>query len=150
MFGNRKTTPLAIEQEVFSTLIAKETSIEGRMLVQSGVRIDGSLRGGIHADGDQEVTVVISATGRIEGDVRAHKVVVAGTVSGQIHAIDRVELHTGCLVEGDIKYGSIAIEHGAKVHGLLLQTDETGESEDEDAKEAKEAIQRVQKVKAAR
>lgn len=145
MFGKAKSTPLVIEQETFSTLIAKETRIEGTMLVESGVRIDGELKGGVHAHGDQEVTVVISASGHVEGDVRAHKVVIAGRVSGQIHALDRVELHAGCLVQGDIKYGSIAIEHGARVLGLLLQTDG---SEDESVEEnAKEAIQRAKKEK---
>jgi cytoskeletal protein CcmA (bactofilin family) len=52
---------------------------------------------------------------------------VAGKVAGQIPARERVELQAKCLVQGDIKYGSIAVEHGARVMGLLLQVDESGE-----------------------
>jgi cytoskeletal protein CcmA (bactofilin family) len=57
----------------------------------------------------------------------AHRVLVAGKVSGQIHARERVELQARCRVQGDIKYGSIAIEHGAQVMGLLLQLDESAQ-----------------------
>jgi len=61
----------------------------------------------------------------------------AGKVSGQIHAPERVELHAGCRVQGDIKYGSIAIEHGARVLGLLLQVEADGASgADQDAQAA--------------
>jgi cytoskeletal protein CcmA (bactofilin family) len=42
------------------------------------------------------------------------------------------------LVQGDIKYVSMAVEHGAKLMGLMLQVDatETPASADLDAQEA--------------
>jgi len=139
--GKKRASPLAIEQEQFATLIGRGTVIEGTITAQASLRIDGHLKGSVRAADDQSVTVVVSGSGQVEGDLCAPRVVVAGQVCGQIHASDRVELHAGCLVQGDIRYGSIAIEHGAKVLGLLLQTDATPEALDQNVREA---IKRVQ------
>lgn len=143
MFGQRKARPttLSVEQESFATLVGRQTSIQGELQIQESIRIDGHLKGQIRGATDQPVAVVISANGHVEGDITARRVVVAGRVSGQIHALDRVELHAGCLVQGDIRYGSIAIEHGARVLGLLLQVDEAQAGLEQDAQAA---IQRVQ------
>lgn len=139
MFRSKKdkSTPLVLSQERFDTLVGRHTEIHGTLVLQESVRIDGRVIGNIEAPRDASNTVVIGATGDVQGDILAHRVVVAGKVAGQIHALDRVELHENCVVQGDIKYGSIAIEHGARVHGLLLQMDpETGGRTEADAQEA--------------
>jgi cytoskeletal protein CcmA (bactofilin family) len=46
---------------------------------------------------------------------------VAGKVEGNIYATERVEFHKESIVHGDISYGSIAVEHGAKLLGLVIQ-----------------------------
>jgi cytoskeletal protein CcmA (bactofilin family) len=46
---------------------------------------------------------------------------VAGKVEGNIYATERVEFHQTAQVRGDVTYGSIGIEHGAKVVGLVIQ-----------------------------
>jgi len=143
MFGSSKARPrpLGVEQESFATLIGRQTSIQGELNIQESVRVDGHLRGQIRAASEQAVAVVISASGRVEGDITARRVVVAGRVSGHIHALDRVELHAGCLVQGDIRYGSIAIEHGARVMGLLLMVDEAQAGLEQDAQAVIERAQ---------
>lgn len=144
MFGKSKSRPttFSVDQESFATLIGRHTSIHGELQIQESIRIDGHLRGHVQGAADQPVAVVVSATGHVEGDIIARRVVVAGRISGQIHALDRVELHAGCLVQGDIRYGSIAIEHGARVLGLLLQVDESQQVGLEH--DAQAAIQRAQ------
>jgi hypothetical protein len=46
---------------------------------------------------------------------------VAGKVEGNIYAAERVEFHKESIVQGDISYGSIAVEHGARLLGLVIQ-----------------------------
>ncbi len=106
--------------ERFDTLIGPHSQIKGELHLSGSTRIDGRVEGNITSAGEP-VTVVISESAQIHGDIMAHRVLVAGKVSGQIHARERVELQANCRVQGDIKYGSIAIEHGAQVMGLLLQ-----------------------------
>jgi cytoskeletal protein CcmA (bactofilin family) len=126
MFKRRSNNALPMTQsaERFDTLIGPHSEIKGELKLSGSTRVDGRIEGNITASGDS-VTVVISENAQIHGDILAHRVLVAGKVSGQIHATERVELQAQCVVQGDIKYGSIAIEHGARVMGLLLQIDES-------------------------
>jgi cytoskeletal protein CcmA (bactofilin family) len=55
------------------------------------------------------------------GDIFAHRVMIAGKVEGNIYATERVEFHQTAQVRGDVTYGSIGIEHGARVIGLVIQ-----------------------------
>lgn len=139
MFGKKKSaaTPLVLGQEKFDTLIGRHAEVQGNLHLHESIRIDGRVLGHVHSAADQGVSVVVGPTGEVVGDLVAHRVIVAGKVSGNVHAFDRVELHTGCFVQGDLKYGSIAVEHGARVQGLLLQLDpcDTSLRPDQDAHE---------------
>ncbi len=145
MFNRRNSSsmPLAQSTERIETLIGANTEIHGELRLSESARIDGRVVGNITASPDVQATVVISADGEVQGDISAHRVLVAGKVAGQIHARERVELQTKCLVQGDIKYGSIAVEHGARVMGLLLQVDESGE-ESPSQRDLQEALRRAQ------
>ena len=125
MFSKKKSTstPLVLGQEKFDTLIGPQAEFEGHLRITESVRIDGRVIGHVQSGRDQPVSVVIGPSGEVVGDVAAQRVIVAGRVSGNIHAYDRVELHTGSFVQGDLRYTSIAVEHGARVQGLLLQVD---------------------------
>jgi cytoskeletal protein CcmA (bactofilin family) len=64
-------------------------------------------------------------------------------VAGNIHAFERVELMASALVQGDIKYASMAVEHGAKLLGLLLQVEASDVPARSD-RDAQEAIRKAQ------
>ena len=123
MFGKKKTnnTPLVMSQEKFDTLIGRHAEIHGCLRLQESVRIDGKVVGNIEAPKDSAISVVIGPMGEILGDVMASRIIVAGKVAGNIHAYERVELMSSALVQGDIKYASMAVEHGARLLGLMLQ-----------------------------
>lgn len=125
MFGSKKTnhTPLLMGQEKFDTLIGRHAEIHGCLKLQESVRIDGKVVGNIEAPHDAAISVVIGPTGEIVGDVVASRIIVAGKVSGNLHGFERVELMASALVQGDIKYASMAVEHGARLLGLMLQMD---------------------------
>jgi cytoskeletal protein CcmA (bactofilin family) len=53
----------------------------------------------------------------IEGDLHTQEAVIAGQVSGAIHARERVELQATAMVAGDILTPRISIIEGAKVTG---------------------------------
>ena len=46
---------------------------------------------------------------------------VAGKIEGNIYATERAEFHKDSEVRGDITYGTIGVEHGAKLLGLVIQ-----------------------------
>jgi cytoskeletal protein CcmA (bactofilin family) len=106
--------------ENFETIVGLNTEIHGRIVVDKGIRIDGKVIGNIEANPSFAVSVALGAAGMVSGDINAHRVLVAGRVEGNIYATERVELHSGSEVYGDITYGDIGIEPGAKLHGLMI------------------------------
>ena len=110
MFGKsrNKSSPLQGGNEKFETLIGPQAIVQGNLRLKESVRIDGIVIGDIEAEPDHDVTVVIGAQGQVQGNIVAR---------------ERVELPSQCRVEGDIRYTSIAIEHGATILGLLLHRD---------------------------
>jgi cytoskeletal protein CcmA (bactofilin family) len=71
---------------------------------------------------------------------------VAGKVEGNIYASERVEFHKDSVVHGDISYGSIAVEHGARLLGLVIQNPVGGANGTAGA-EANSAIRQAQASK---
>jgi cytoskeletal protein CcmA (bactofilin family) len=78
--------------------------------------------GNIESADGRMITVAIGPSGRVFGDIKAYRVKVAGKVDGNIFAIERAEFHKDAEVLGDVTYGTIAIEHGAKLLGMVVQS----------------------------
>ena len=142
LFNKTKKMNTSDSSESFDTLIGAATRIEGRMVVNKSIRLDGTIDGSIESSTDTQVTVAIGNTGLVHGDVRAHRVLVNGQVDGNIYARERCELHQTSKVKGDIHYGMLGIEHGAEILGLMVKKIEaTGAVES--VNEAKDLIDRL-------
>jgi cytoskeletal protein CcmA (bactofilin family) len=142
LFNKTKKMNTSDSSESFDTLIGAATRIEGRMVVNKSIRLDGTIDGSIESSTDTQVTVAIGSTGLVHGDVRAHRVLVNGQVDGNIYAREKCELHETSKVKGDIHYGMLGIEHGAEILGLMVKkTEATGAVES--VNEAKDLIDRL-------
>jgi cytoskeletal protein CcmA (bactofilin family) len=142
LFNKTKKMNSSDSVESFDTLIGATTRIEGRMVVNKSIRLDGTIDGSIESSTDTQVTVAIGSTGLVHGDVRAHRVLVNGQVDGNIYAREKCELHETSKVKGDIHYGMLGIEHGAEILGLMVKkTEATGAVES--VNEAKDLIDRL-------
>jgi cytoskeletal protein CcmA (bactofilin family) len=140
MFDKFKNKSFAATQERFDTLVGRTTTVFGRLVLLDSVRIDGKVFGNIETTPDNKISVAIGPTGEVKGDITAHRVLVAGKVEGNIYAAERVEFHKDAVVNGDISYGSIAVEHGARLLGMVVQNKAASQS----ANRAQAAIQNAQ------
>jgi cytoskeletal protein CcmA (bactofilin family) len=95
------------------SIIASDMTVVGDLETEGVVRIEGRVRGTVRVG--QQVLVATGAV--IEGDLHTQEAVIAGQVSGGIHAKDRVELQATAIVSGDILTPRIAIVEGARVTG---------------------------------
>ena len=143
MFEKLKDKSFTPSQERFDTIIGRTTQIYGRLVLLDSVRIDGKVTGNIETAKDNKVTVAIGQTGEVAGDITAHRVMVAGRVEGNIYAAERVEFHKDSIVQGDISYGSIAVEHGARLLGLVIQNPNSSSSSNTNA-DAQHVIRKAQ------
>jgi cytoskeletal protein CcmA (bactofilin family) len=106
--------------ESFETMLGEHAEIHGRIVTSESLRIDGKLIGNVEAAQENKVSIALGKTGHVQGDIYAFRVFIAGRVDGNIYCTERVELHDGAIVNGDISYEQIAIEPGAKLNGLMI------------------------------
>jgi cytoskeletal protein CcmA (bactofilin family) len=102
-----------IDKHKITTLIARSATFRGDMALIESVHVNGTVIGNIHVSGDG-MMVSLRDGGRIEGDVEADQVLIAGTVVGNIRA--RVlKLYGTSTVEGGISYERIMVGDGAQI-----------------------------------
>ncbi len=91
--------------------------------------MDGHIHGNVVAEGEGRSVLILSEHGRIEGEVRVPQVVLNGTVIGDVHASERVELASKARVTGNVYYNLIEMAIGAEVNGSLVHRTRTAEAE---------------------
>jgi cytoskeletal protein CcmA (bactofilin family) len=145
MFNSKSNQPLGKSVENFETIIGSSLRVDGNLLLRSSVRIDGLVNGNILQEDGCEATVAIAKGATVTGDIRAKHVIVSGNLQGNIFSSDRVELLETAFVSGDITYGTLGIQVGAKLEGKLRQADNESSAHSADALIA----QAMQKTNAA-
>jgi len=93
--------------------IMEGTSIEGEIRSDSNIRIDGRVKGTVHAKG----RVIVGQSGVIEGEVVCQSSDIEGTVLGKINCQDLLSLKATAKLQGDINTKKLAIEPGAVFTG---------------------------------
>ncbi len=98
------------------------TAVEGNVRFSGGLHVEGTIRGDVYADDAERPSILIlNETGRIEGEVNVPRVVINGTVEGDVHASDRVELAAKARITGSVYYHLIEMAMGAEVNGSLVK-----------------------------
>ncbi len=117
---NSSAKPLSPSKESFGTIIDEFTEVHGRLVSSTSLRIDGKVIGNVEASQENNISIAIGKSGSVQGDIYAYRIFVAGKVTGNIYCSERVELHDGAEVTGDVTYGQIGVEPGAKLNGLMI------------------------------
>jgi cytoskeletal protein CcmA (bactofilin family) len=92
------------------TVIGEHMAIEGTIRADEDIIIEGTLKGSIVVKSHQ---LTIGQKGRIEADIEAASVVIAGRITGNVAASDKVRITRTADFCGQIKAKSIAVEDGA-------------------------------------
>lgn len=94
-----------------STTVNEDTSIEGRLISKSDIRVDGRVDGEVQCE-----SLDIGETAKVSGIVRAKEIVIRGSVEGDIYG-DKVTLEATSRVQGDIEHQTLSLEQGAEFEG---------------------------------
>jgi cytoskeletal protein CcmA (bactofilin family) len=107
-----------------TTVIAPPGRVEGLLSSQRDLRIEGELKGTVRANGK----VLVAESGAIEATVHGQVVVVAGSVTGDVLADEKIELQPSAVLRGDITAPRILIQEGATFEGqvFMRKPDDTG------------------------
>lgn len=101
-------------QNLAMTFISQGSDVTGDIFASGNLRVDGTIRGNVRAEGNLEV----SASGVIEGKtVSARNIVVHGLVKATMTAEEQLRIHNQGEVQGDVSAQALDIESGAKFVG---------------------------------
>jgi cytoskeletal protein CcmA (bactofilin family) len=94
--------------------ISLGSEVQGDIRASGNLRVEGTVFGNVHAEGDIEV----SASGVIEGStVSARNIVIHGRVKAMLTAEGQLRIHSQGEVEGDVTAQALDIESGARFVG---------------------------------
>jgi cytoskeletal protein CcmA (bactofilin family) len=117
LFSRRRGASPSAAASGFSLLDANLV-VTGDLQTAGSLRIEGRLEGSVlKAD-----SVVLGIGASISGDIRAREVVLGGTLTGNVHATERVELQATAVVTGDVHTVSVLIQEGGVVNGRVLMS----------------------------
>jgi len=119
--ARNRNRDVGIEQGI--NRIVEGTLVEGSIRSEGSIRIDGHFVGDIHTTG----RLVIGLTGRVEGNVDCHDCESQGVVTGNLRVVGLLALKESSGVYGEIRYGRMAVEAGARIEGMC-KLDDVGET----------------------
>ncbi|HSW40176.1 MAG TPA: polymer-forming cytoskeletal protein [Acidobacteriota bacterium] len=91
----------------------KGAELTGEFTFTNGVTVNGVIKGKIRS----EAILEIGPAGKIDGEAAVLKVSIRGEFRGTLYASDRVEIHKGAKVFGNLYSPCLIIEAGAVFEG---------------------------------
>jgi len=107
----------AADSDVTSTIAARDRA-RGDLHVGGGLRVEGVIRGHIKPT-SADAALLLAPKARIEGDVHVSRARIQGRVTGSLDIEGHLEVASGAVIEGDVRYRSMTIAAGATVNGHL-------------------------------
>jgi cytoskeletal protein CcmA (bactofilin family) len=96
--------------------IGKSVVICGEVKGSEDLIVDGHVEGTVSLS---ESRLTIGPNASVTADLSAKDVLIMGHVQGNVVASGRVELRSGCVVEGDIRALRLAVEDNAVFRGKV-------------------------------
>lgn len=101
-------------------MISEGTTLNGTLETKNDVRVAGILDGEAKAKGK----IIISSTGKVDGNIEAVDADVAGKVNGEVRVTNKLVLRKSAVVEGDIYTKTILAEEGAQINGSFHMSED--------------------------
>ncbi len=101
------------ESEAISSIVDSSVVITGEITFKGKTRIDGQIIGNIKGE-----HLILSKTGKIEGDIDVASFICHGSMKGNAKA-NIITLRKECSILGKIEAHSLTVEPGAIVDGEI-------------------------------
>src|SRR6266571_2256278 len=124
-------------------ILSSDVEIKGSIKFQKELLIDGKVEGDINSDG----VLTIGENADIHGEIKTKSITVYGKVHGNITVVERCELKSKCILQGDLKAARLIIEEGATFIGKSEVT--TGASVAKSSPARPEIVRHDEPIKAA-
>jgi len=101
------------KNEEIIAFLGKGTEFKGVITYEGTIRIDGKVEGEIVTKG----TLIVGETATINAEISAGTVISGGRITGNIRALERVQLLSSAVQNGSINTPILAIEEGVLFNG---------------------------------
>ena len=112
------------EGERVETVFSESTVFSGELKFDTSLRIEGGFKGKITSKGH----LIIGENAKIRANIKAHSIVIAGEVKGNVEAFDRLELLPTGRLYGNIKTKKLKMADGVIFEGSCEMLREVGRS----------------------
>ena len=102
-----------------TTLVGTDAIITGNLTFRHGCHVAGVVKGDVMAASGKKTELTVAQGGRVEGNAQAARILIQGSVVGDLCCSGTVSLSSSGRVQGSIEYGEIEIEKGAIITGSL-------------------------------
>ncbi len=104
---------MASNTSEINALLGKGSQFEGKLTFEGTVRIDGRFKGEIISDD----VLIVGEGADVEAEIKVNRVVVYGTIRGNIKAPGGVNLHAPAKMTGSLETRSLTIDEGVLFEG---------------------------------
>lgn len=108
-----KASKEEIVRDSAQSYIGEGTTVEGKIVCEGSLRVDGKVKGEIEAKG----IVTVGEKGIVESNVKAGEVQIMGMINGNVTSDRKVEIYSTGKLIGDVNTPKIAIEEGGVLDG---------------------------------
>ncbi|MDR3123115.1 MAG: polymer-forming cytoskeletal protein [Treponema sp.] len=109
----------ALEDEDFDTILSEDIDFSGTLVFEKPFLIRGKLTGEIESQG----LLVIDEGAVVEANINASKVVIRGSVKGNVTAAEKVEISATGRLTGNIAAPEVFMETGCVFNGRCAMTE---------------------------
>ena len=99
-----------------SALIGPSVHIKGEVSAREPLTIAGQVTGTIDVGGHP---LTLTSVSRIDANIVAHTIVIAGSVNGRLNAEERIVVEQTATLNGDVSAPSLTVHDGAVLQGHL-------------------------------
>lgn len=128
----------APEPGTISTLLGRDTEIEGALTFKETIRVDGHIKGKLISS---QGTVIVGENAIIEADVQVGVAIIRGKVHGRVDAGQRIEIYAPAQVNGDICAPTVTIDSGVVFNGNCKMQATSKDTKDTKSKAAMPAVE---------
>jgi cytoskeletal protein CcmA (bactofilin family) len=110
------------ESEKVETVFSETTSFDGTLKFSTSIKIEGNFKGKIISKG----YLMIGENAKVRAHIKAHSIVIAGEVKGNVEADDRLEMLPTGKLYGDIKTKKLKMADGVVFEGTCEMLPHSG------------------------
>jgi cytoskeletal protein CcmA (bactofilin family) len=114
-FSNRTTGRTVSELGDIVAFVGHEVEFSGMLTYKGNVRIDGTFEGEIETDG----ILFIGEQANVNAQIRVGSVIASGRITGDITAVQRVELKSPATIDASITTPKLSMDNGVIFNGTI-------------------------------